>query len=54
MATERVLNEYCSTIATPGVSSAKWVRWAIPSPDGRYIALNIFSTVRNVWFVENF
>jgi hypothetical protein len=24
MATERVLNEYCSTIAAPGVSSAKW------------------------------
>lgn len=30
------------------------VRWAIPSPDGRYIALNTFSTARNVWFVENF
>ena len=30
------------------------VRWAIPSPDGRYITLNTFSTVRNVWFVENF
>jgi Tol biopolymer transport system component len=30
------------------------VHWAIPSPDGRYIALNTFSTVRNVWFVENF
>ena len=24
MATERVLNEYCLTIAAPGVSSAKW------------------------------
>ena len=24
MATERVLNEYCSTIAAPGVSSAQW------------------------------
>jgi len=24
MATERVLNECCSTIAAPGVSSAKW------------------------------
>jgi Tol biopolymer transport system component len=30
------------------------VRWAIPSPDGSYIALNTFSTVRNIWFVENF
>jgi len=27
-------------------------RWAIPSPDGRYIALNTFSTVRNVWFAR--
>jgi Tol biopolymer transport system component len=26
------------------------IRWAIPSPDGRYLALHTFSTVRNVWF----
>jgi len=26
------------------------IRWAVPSPDGRYLALHIFSTVRNVWF----
>ena len=28
------------------------VRWAIPSPDRRYVALNAFSTVRNVWFAK--
>lgn len=26
------------------------IRWAIPSPDGRHLALHTFSTVRNVWF----
>lgn len=28
------------------------IRWAIPSPDGRYLALHTFSTVRNIWFVK--
>jgi len=30
------------------------IHWAIPSPDGHYLALNTFSTARNVWFVEDF
>lgn len=29
-------------------------RWAIPSPDGRYAALNAFIGENNVWMVENF
>jgi DNA-binding winged helix-turn-helix (wHTH) protein/Tol biopolymer transport system component len=29
-------------------------RWAIPSPDGRYVALNVFTGENNVWMVENF
>jgi len=28
--------------------------WAIPSPDGRYAALNLFTGENNVWMVENF
>ena len=28
--------------------------WAIPSPDGRYLALNAFTGENNVWMVENF
>ena len=28
--------------------------WAIPSPDGRYAALNVFTGENNVWMVENF
>ena len=29
-------------------------RWAIPSPDGRYAALNVFTGENNVWMVEKF
>jgi hypothetical protein len=29
-------------------------RWVIPSPDGRYAALNVFTGENNVWMVENF
>jgi len=28
--------------------------WAIPSPDGRYVALNLYVGETNVWMVENF
>jgi DNA-binding winged helix-turn-helix (wHTH) protein/Tol biopolymer transport system component len=28
--------------------------FAIPSPDGRYVALNVFTGENNVWMVENF
>lgn len=28
--------------------------WAIPSPDGRFVALNIITGEENVWMVENF
>jgi DNA-binding winged helix-turn-helix (wHTH) protein/Tol biopolymer transport system component len=28
--------------------------WVIPSPDGRYAALNVFTGENNVWMVENF
>ena len=28
--------------------------WAIPSPDGRYLALEVVSRENNVWMVENF
>ena len=28
--------------------------WVIPSPDGRYAALNGFTGENNVWMVENF
>jgi hypothetical protein len=30
------------------------LQWAIPSPDGRYLALNIYVGERNVWMIENF
>ncbi len=30
------------------------VLWAIPSPDGRYAALNVLTGENNVWMVENF
>lgn len=30
------------------------VYWAIPSPDGRYAALNVITGEENVWMVENF
>jgi Tol biopolymer transport system component len=30
------------------------VYWAIPSPDGHYVALNIITGEENVWMVENF
>jgi len=29
-------------------------RWVIPSPDGRYAALNVFTGENNVWMVQNF
>ena len=28
--------------------------WAIPSPDGRYVALNLYVGETNVWMIENF
>jgi len=28
--------------------------WAIPSPDGRYLALEVVTRENNVWMVENF
>jgi len=28
--------------------------WAVPSPDGRYIALEVVTGANNVWMVENF
>jgi hypothetical protein len=28
--------------------------WAIPSPDGRYLALQVVTRENNVWMVENF
>jgi DNA-binding winged helix-turn-helix (wHTH) protein/Tol biopolymer transport system component len=28
--------------------------WAVPSPDGHYLALNIFVGETNVWMIENF
>jgi Tol biopolymer transport system component len=28
--------------------------FAIPSPDGRYLALNMYVGERNVWMIENF
>ena len=28
--------------------------WAIPSPDGRYAALEVVTGENNVWMVENF
>ena len=28
--------------------------WVIPSPDGRYAALNVVTGEDNVWMVENF
>ena len=28
--------------------------YAIPSPDGRYLALNMYVGERNVWMIENF
>jgi DNA-binding winged helix-turn-helix (wHTH) protein/Tol biopolymer transport system component len=28
--------------------------WAVPSPDGRYVALNVITGEENVWMVENF
>jgi len=30
------------------------VGWAIPSPDGRYLALHLASGDSNVWMIENF
>jgi len=30
------------------------LQWAIPSPDGRYLALNLYVGERNVWMIENF
>ena len=34
--------------------SATRYEWAVPSPDGRYAALNIVTGANNVWMVENF
>jgi hypothetical protein len=28
--------------------------WAIPSPDGNYLAIRAPSTERNAWLIENF
>ena len=30
------------------------IYWTIPSPDGRYLALNVITGEENVWMVENF
>lgn len=30
------------------------IYWTIPSPDGRYVALNVITGEENVWMVENF
>ena len=30
------------------------IYWAVPSPDGRYVALNIITGEENVWMLENF
>jgi len=29
-------------------------QWAIPSPDGRYVALNLYVGETNAWMIENF
>jgi Tol biopolymer transport system component len=31
-----------------------WPLWAVPSPDGRHLALTRYSTEGNVWLLENF
>jgi len=30
------------------------VKWAVPSPDGRYVALDLSVGETNVWMIENF
>jgi Tol biopolymer transport system component len=37
-----------------GDSRTQVFAWTIPSPDGRYVALNGFTGENNVWIVENF
>jgi Tol biopolymer transport system component len=33
---------------------ALWYPWVVPSPDGRYGALSVYSSDRNVWMMEDF
>ena len=34
--------------------SATQLWWAVPSPDGRYAALEVVTGENNIWMVENF
>ena len=53
--TYALLNVDLQGRARPVLEQTKMVvGWAIPSPDGRYLALNLASGDSNVWMIENF
>jgi Tol biopolymer transport system component len=53
--TSALLNVDPQGRARPVLEQTKMVvGWAIPSPDGRYLALHLASGDSNVWMIENF